>query len=166
MPCKISCSTDGAQTITGTAFADVINLSATNGADQINAAGSKVNAIDTITNFRVAADKVSVAGTGATYAGANTVTTATTVASAATADLAGLITNAVLNSLNAGLSGGAATNWDAAGDAIILNITAGTAAGSYLVVNADGNGTFDAGADIVVKLVGIDASITAANIVG
>ena len=136
-----------------------ITLSGTNvlfGAANANGAVSRVSAFDTITGFRAGVDRIDAAVAG----GANQLTTINVNVSTSLADLAGTLNNAVNQAITL-----APANWNAAGDALLVNISSGTAAGTYLVQNAAANATFDAAAELVVKLVGTVGVITQADIV-
>lgn len=124
----------------------------------VNAIGavSLVTAFDTITGFRAGVDKIDAVAAG----GANALTTINVNVSTSLADLAGTLNNSVSQAIAL-----AATNWDAAGDALLVNITSGTAAGTYFVQNAAADVTFDAGAELVLKLVGTVGVITQADII-
>jgi S-layer protein len=131
-------------------FGGADNFTAGSGVDQINlltAADSATAATAlTLTGFTAGSDKI-VVGTlptaiksGALYTAAGTGTLATDFATAITA-------------------GGAL----AANNAALITIT-GAGAGTYLVYDANGNGAYaDAGADIIVKLVGTVGTLSVAD---
>ena len=128
-----------------------------------NATGtvSLVTAFDTIVGFRAGVDKIDAATAG----GANQLTTINVNVSTSLADLAGTLATAVGQAVSF-LLGGAATNYNAAGDAVIVNIASGTAAGTYLVSNQGAtNGAFTASEDLVLHLVGTVGVVTLADII-
>lgn len=154
-------TTTGTYSITGAAGQDAVNLSgvgAAGGAVTIveGAATSLVTNFTTITGFRAGTDVINAAVAG----GANQLTTINVAASVSLADLAGTLNNAVAQAITL-----AAANWNAAGDALLVNIASGTAAGTYFVQNAAADATFDAAAELVIKLVGTVGVITQADIV-
>lgn len=128
-----------------------------------NATGtvSLVTAFDTIDGFRAGVDKIDAATAG----GVNQLTTINVNVSTSLADLAGTLATAVGQAVSVPL-GGAATNYNAAGDAVIVNIASGTAAGTYLVSNQGAtNGAFTASEDLVLHLVGTVGVVTLADII-
>lgn len=144
----------GGDTITGSTKADSFTLGT--GVDTVVATTSLVTAIDTITGFAAGTDKIKVGAAVATQA-----VTAQTVASADTGTLAAAITNAIAAAVTAG-----ATNYDSVGDAVLITVSAGTAAGTYAVINAGAtNSAFTAAEDIVVKLVGMTGTFTTADVI-
>ena len=153
-------TTSGTYTITGAAGQDAVNLSGVGAAGGVvtiveGAGTSLVTNFTTITGFRAGVDKLDAA-----VAGAGQLTTLNVNASVSLADLAGTLSNAVNQAITLAVG-----NWNAAGDTVIVNISAGTAAGTYLAVNAAADATFDAAAEMVVKLVGTVGTITLADIV-
>jgi len=145
--------------LTAGAASTTITLSGANvafGAANANGAVSLVTAFDTITGFRAGVDKIDAATPG----GANQLTTINVNVSTSLADLAGTLSNAVTQARTL-----AVANWNDAGDALLVNISSGTAAGTYLVQNAAADATFDAAAELVVKLVGTVGVITQADII-
>lgn len=148
----------GVYTVTANTGADALNLTAPGGAVTYVAApaNSLVTAFDTITGFRAGTDRIDTT----TAVGANAFT-AQVVATADTAGLAAALTNAVAAAVTA-----AATNYDANGDTVVVTISAGSAAGVYVVHNEGlGNGGFVTTEDLVVKLVGTVGVLTAADII-
>jgi hypothetical protein len=155
----------GTYTLQGNTGADNFNLSGAatgSGAVTINnavpATASLVTAIDTVTGFRAGVDKIQVGAAGAQV-------TLSNIASVDTAGLAAALNTAVINAITPAL-GGAAVNYNANGDMLVVNIAAGTAAGTYLVVNAGAtNSAFTASEDVVVKMVGTVGVITAVDVI-
>ncbi|MCA0326917.1 MAG: hypothetical protein LCH89_15140 [Proteobacteria bacterium] len=156
----------GTYTLTGNTGADNFNLSGAatgSGAvtinDSVPATASLVTAIDTVTGFRAGVDKFKVGAAGAQL------TLSTMTAPVDTVGLAAALSTAVTNAVTPALGGNAA-NYNAAGDALIVTIASGTAAGTYLVANAGAtNGAFTAAEDVVIKLVGTVGVITATDII-
>jgi hypothetical protein len=159
---NVTNATNGTYKLNGNTGSDNFNLSGVTAAggaitiDQVTTSKSLVTAFDTITGFRAGVDKIDVTTAG----GVNQMTTITVTASTSLADLAGALNNAVGQAITL-----AAANWNAAGDAVIVNISAGTAAGQYLIQNAAADTTFDAGTELVLKMVGTVGVLTQVDII-
>ncbi len=126
------------------------------GAAAATSVKSLVTSIDTIVGFRAGIDKIDSVFAG----GANQLTTINVAVSTSLADLAGTLGNSVNQAIAL-----AAANWNAAGDALLVNVATGTAAGTYFVQNAAADATFDAGAELVLKLVGTTGVFTQADVI-
>lgn len=158
-------------TITGAGGADLIDLTGSTGADVIrydtiatsaNATGSQV---DVITGFKAGVDKINFAQGALSLTGVTTDGTGDAVATMAAvvnnatsvATIADVYTAlAAYTTLTASAADGTATV------AQVYNFTTGAAAGTYLVVN-DATVGFQGATDVVVKLVGLDGTLTAAD---
>jgi len=157
-----------ANTITGAAAADTIDLTGSAGVDTliygaksttISSSGANV---DTITNFASGTDKIQLtAGAGAasslgfTIAANDTLAAMGAVVTDATsvATIADVYTQLAIDLLNATNAFAASTSGVGALVARVVTFTTGAAAGSYLVIN-DGNISFQAANDMVIKLTG------------
>lgn len=158
-------------TITGAGGADLIDLTGSTGSDVIrydtiatsaNASGTQV---DTITGFKAGVDKINFAQGALSLTGVTTdgtgdaVATMAAVVSNATsvATLADVYTAlAAYTTLTASAAAGTATV------AQVYSFANGAAAGTYLVVN-DATAGFQAATDVVIKLVGLEGNISAAD---
>lgn len=167
---KAGAGTTG-NTITGAGGADTIDLTGSTGSDVLrfdtiatsaNLTGSQV---DVVTGFKAGTDKINFAQgalslTGVTTDGAgDAVAAMAAVVSNATsvATIADVYTAlAAYTTLTASAAGGTATV------AQVYNFTTGAAAGSYLVVN-DATIGFQGATDVVVKLIGLDGTLSAAD---
>jgi S-layer protein len=158
-------------TITAAGGKDAIDLTNSTGSDIIRyntiatsaeAAGAQM---DTITGFKASVDKINFAQGALSLTGVTTDGTGDAVATMAAvvdnatsvADISAVYTAlTAYSTLTASAAGGTATV------AQVYNFTTGAAAGTYLVVN-DVNTGFQAATDVVIKLVGTDGTITAAD---
>ncbi len=167
---KAGAGTTG-NTITGAGSTDSIDLTGSTGADVIRydtiatSAGASGSQMDTITGFKAGTDKINFAqgaaaltgvttdGTGdAVAAMAAVVTNATSVASVADVYTA----LAAYTTLTASAADGTGTV------AQVYSFTTGAAAGTYLVVN-DATVGFQGATDVVIKLVGLEGTLSAAD---
>lgn len=160
-----------ANTITGAGGMDVITLTGSTGADTLRydtiatsaaAAGAQM---DTITGFKAGSDKINFAQGAASLTGVTTDGTGDAVATmAAVVDNATSVATvadvytalAAYTTLTASAAAGTATV------AQVYNFTTGAAAGTYLVVN-DATVGFQGATDVVIKLVGTEGTISAAD---
>lgn len=134
----------GNDTITGGAGADYLNAGEGNdtvvytAASESLATDAATFAGDTIDGFDFATDSLQVA---------SAVSGSVTNVTIATADLASLATTLAANTgLNTALA-------QASNDAALVTISAGTAAGTYLIIQQGSNTSFNASNDLVIKLV-------------
>ncbi|MBO9422746.1 calcium-binding protein [Labrenzia sp. R4_2] len=153
-------STAGATVnLTGGAGADQINITNSAGNDTVDVTtntDSLVTGFDVVTGFTTATDAID-----STTANAGNAFNNLNIASADTVNLAAAITTAIATDV-----AGTATNYDANGDAYLINIAAGTAAGVYVVVNEGAtNSAFTAAEDVVVQLVNTVGVFTGADII-
>ena len=155
----------GADTVAGGAGADSITFGdgGTAGADRLNFASASDSVIvaaatdalaaagmDTVTGFDFTKGTIGLPGVASTKQIGTY-----TIANAAMSTLATTLTSDTsFNQLFANTQS----------DSVILTVTAGTAAGTYLVVDADKNGDYTA-ADLVVKLVSPVGSLSSTTVV-
>jgi len=160
-----------ANTITGAGGADAIDLTGSTGSDVLrfdtiatsaNATGSQV---DVITGFKAGTDKINFAQGALSLTGVTTDGTGDAVAAMAAvvsnttsvATIADVYTAlATYTTLTASAADGTATV------AQVYSFTTGAAAGTYLVVN-DATAGIQGATDVVVKLVGLDGTLSAGD---
>jgi len=167
---KAGAGTTG-NTITGAGAADAIDLTGSTGADVIRfdtiatSADATGAQMDTITGFKAGTDKINFAQGALSLTGVTTDGTGDAVAT-----MAAVVTNATsvatvadvytalaaYTTLTASAANGTATV------AQVYNFTTGAAAGTYLVVN-DATVGFQGATDVVIKLVGLDGTVSAAD---
>jgi hypothetical protein len=150
----VSSSSNDVTIVTG-AGTDAINIASGAEAvivDYTTAADSTIGDMDVITGFRAGVDSIGTADVGAAF-------TQQIIASADTASLVAAFNSAVAAAIT--LDG---TNWDGAGDILLVTVEAGTAEGTYALVNDGANGTLTA-ADVAFELVDVVGSLTAGDFV-
>lgn len=103
-----------------------------------------------ITDFVAGSDKIGLVVTGGAYTGV-TMNTALTVATAND-----------LNTVGAAAAGLAASAAAGVAQAVLITVSAGTAAGTYLLVN-DATAGWNAAADLLINISGVTGTITASD---
>ena len=116
-----------------------------------SALDSNITDMDTVKNFRADFDRVS-------FAAADEFSFQV-IATADTATLAGAFDNAISAARAANVE-----NWNSAGDVLLVTIAAGTAAGTYALVN-DGNNATLSSADLVLMFDSPLGTLTSANFI-
>jgi len=157
---------EGTDRITGGADADILKGGA--GADTFvygggnsmaNALAASANGVDQITDFVAGTDKIALINTAASGV-SSIVVAATQINVASAADLAAIVAAV-------GTSVAASDNTTATApvySAAIINVAAGAAAGTYLMVN-DANNAASATLDLFVNITGITGTLSASDFV-
>ena len=142
----------GADSLTGNGGADVFSYLGVAGGTNSLAGGGAVSAGDTLLDFTSGTDQINV--------NANAVTAIAAVnglrqGGAGTAAGTGNLGTDIGTAVTAG--GGIAAN-----GAAVVTIT-GTSAGTYLVLDSNGNGAYNAAADAVIRLGGTSSTTLASS---
>jgi len=146
-------TTDATDSTDINGLAGVDNISLSLGQDDVTITSSFVTDMDIVTGFTAGDDKFVTGNAGAAF-------TAQTIATASNATLAAEFQNAVTAAI-----GNAATNWDGLGDTILVTVSAGTAAGTYLVSNNSADAVYTAATDFAVEVVGVSGVLSAADVI-
>jgi hypothetical protein len=136
-----------ADTLTGGAGADNFVFAGSNMAKLLTTSGGKT-AVTKITDFVAGTDKIK-------FVDGDTAETSMTLASAQT-----IATAADLTAVYAGITAIAASTDNGAMSGVVVTVTAGAAAGTYLYVN-DGTAAVDSTKDMLINITGISGTLTA-----